>query len=775
MSIWRQVTGGLCVLLRRERADCDLDAELQAYADAASEELIADGATPDAARRATRLEIGSPLLVREQVRDGGWERLVGSTLADVQYGLRRLRRDSSFTAVAVATLALGIGATTAIFSAVNPILLEPLPYPQARRIVSIADRGVDESSVDVTFGTFSEIVARAHAFDAFAVMRPWQPTMTSAGEPERLDGQRVTASYFTVLGVAPVIGQDFDPRDDRVDGPSVAIISEGLWRRRFGADPAIVGRVVQLNAAPFAIAGVMPSAFEDVLTPSADVWTLLQYDTALPRDGREWGHHLRMIGRVRSGVSVAAAGAELDAMAHHPLPVFPRVPWATLPRGFITRSLQDEITRGVRPALFAIVAAVLLLLVTACANVTNLLLGRGARRRAELAMRAALGAGRLRLVRQLLTETVLLALAGGVAGVFVAAVGVQLLVSLSPPGLPRAAAIRVDTTALAFAFAVAASMGVVVGLAPALQAGRGDLRADVQQGARQQTGRHRRLRGALVVAEVALALMLLVGAGLLLRSLQRLFAVDPGFKPANVLTLRVQMTGVAYDDAAVLRFVDRALDAVRVLPGVESAAFTSQLPLSGDFDRYGAQLESDSVNDPKIDHGALRYGVTPEYFPALGIPLRRGRLLDARDRAGAPVAVVVSEAFVRHRLGGRDPIGGRLHLGRTDLPWSTIVGVVGDVKQTSLAMDDGDAIYIPETQWYAVDRTLSLVVRVHGATAPTVASLRSAIWALDKDLPIVRVATLDDLVAATAAERRFALTIFECFALVALALAAAGI
>ena len=775
MSLWRHLSRGLWVLARRDAADRQLADELQHYADEAVAALVAEGVPPDEARRRVRREIGSTLTVREQVRAGAWEDAVDATLADIRYAWRRFAASPGFTAVAVATAAIGIGATTAIFSVVNPILLQPLPYPQANRIVSIADRAGDGSSVDVTFGTFREVLARSRTLAEVSVLRPWQPTMTTDAAPERLDGQRVTASYFAVLGIRPAMGRDFDPADDLAGGPNVVVLADGLWRRRFGGDPTIVGRVVRLNGAAYTIVGVMPRGFENVLAPSADVWAPLQYDTALPRDGREWGHHLQMVARLRAGAGLAAARQDLQAIAQHPLSGFPRVPWATLEQGFVTRSLQDEVTRGIRPALVAIAAAVLLVLGTACANVTNLLLARGARRRGELAMRAALGAGRSRLVRQLVTESVLLAVAGGAAGIAVAEAGVRLLVSLSPPGLPRVGAIRVDAVALGFAFAVSALVGLVVSAAPALQASRQDVRSAVPHGARQTAGPHRRLRGALVVAEMALALVLLVSAGLLLRSLQRLFAVDPGFNSTNAVSLRVQMAGIQYDDAAVGRFVDRTLEAVGRQPGVEAAGFTSQLPLSGDLDRYGAQLESAIAADSHADQGALRYAVTPGYFAAMGMPLRRGRLLDSRDRAGAPVAVVVSESFVRHRFGGRDPIGQRLHLGRTDVPWYTIVGVVGDVKQTSLAVDDGDAVYIPEAQWYSADRVLSLVVRARTEPAPTMAALRNAIWTIDKDLPIVRAATLADMVAASAAERRFALLIFECFALVALALAATGI
>jgi len=776
MSLWRQLTRGMRVLAHPGAANQDVADEVQHYLDQTTAAHVARGLSSDEARRAARLELGNATVVRERVRAYGWENVVETLFADVRYAARRLRANPGFTAIGVLTLALGIGASTAIFSAVNPVLFEPLPYPHASRILMISDVGAGGVPLAVTFGTYHELVARSRSFDATAVMNPWQPTITGPAEPERLDGQRVSATYFRVLGVAPAIGRDFDASEDRPNGARVAILSDGLWRRRFGGDRTIIGRTVTLDGDPYLVIGVMPREFENVPASSAELWSTLQYGASFAPDSREWGHHLRMVGRLRPGVSSDQARRELDAIAHAPVPEFARVPWASLSDGLIVTSLQDSITRAIKPALLAVLGAVILLLAIACVNVTNLLLARGAQRRGEFAMRAALGADRARLIRQLLTESLLLAVLGGALGMVVAEIGVQVLVALSPPELPRVHAIGVNAPAFTFALGVSALIGLVVGLIPALHGSRGDLRTGLQESSRRTAGGHQVTRRTLVIAEVALALVLLVSAGLLLRSLQRLFAVSPGFNPSHVLTMQVQTSGHRFDDdSARHRFFVQSLDAVRRLPGVVAAGYTSQLPLSGDYEKYGLRLESSSTDNPEGDGAALRYAVSPGYVETMGIPLRRGRLLDRSDEVGTPAPVLISESLARGAFPGRDPIGQRLHFGPSNGPWEVVVGVVGDVKQASLAADPASAVYVPTTQWPWIDRALSLVVRTRDDPAALAPAIRGAIWSVDKDQPIVRVATMDALVAASAAERRFALILFEAFGLAALALAATGI
>jgi putative ABC transport system permease protein len=776
MSLWRQLTRGFHALIHPTVADQDVADEVHHYLEQATAAHVARGLSPGQAARAARLELGSVLGVRDQVRRYGWENHVEALFADLRFAVRRLRAAPGFTVVAVLTLALGIGATAAIFSAVNPILFKPLPYPDGGRVTMIWYRGDDGSRVDQTFGTYRELAARSRSFAAIAAMKSWQPTLIGAAEPARLDGQRVSWSYFRVLGIPPALGRAFQPSDDQLNGPNVAILSDSLWRRRFGGDRTIIGRPITLDENLYIVIGVMPKAFENVLAPSAELWAPLQYDMS---QGRAWGHHLRIVGRLRSGIGIGPAGRELDAIAHAPVQELPRMPWASLKDGLIVTSLQDDVTGGVKPALLAILGAAALVLVIACVNVTNLLLARGVQRRGELALRTALGAGRSRLIRQLLTESLLLAALGGVAGLAVALLGVRALVALRPEGLPRADAIAVDGPVLAFGLIVTTLIGLAVGSTPALQAVREDPHPSLQSGSQRTAGGFRmilggRTRSALVVAEVALALVLLVSSGLLLRSAQRLFAVAPGFAPSHLLTMQVQTSGHRFDAAGVtFRFFDQALAAVRRVPGVTAAALTSQLPLSGDSDLYGVHFDPPPAADPGEVKGSFRYAVSPGYFETMRIPLRRGRLLDEHDTADAPLVAVISESLAKRRLAGIDPIGRRLRIG--DGPLYTVVGIVGDVKQMSLALSESDAVYVTAAQWSQTDNAMSLVVRAQGDAAALAPALRAAIWSVDKDQPIVRVATMDALLSASAAERRFALILFEAFALAALLLAAAGI
>jgi putative ABC transport system permease protein len=703
--------------------------------------------------------------------------IVADIWNDLRYGVRMLLKRPGFTAIAVITLALGIGASTAIFSAVNPILFESLPYPDAGQIVMISDDfGTLDSSIGVTFGTYRELVQRSRSFTAIAVVKPWRPALTGPTEPERLEGQRVSASYFHVLGVLPTLGLNFNSSDDRVNGPNLVIISERLWQRRFNGEGAIVGRRVTLDSKNFTVIGVMPRAFENVLAPKVEVWSLLQYDASLPSfEGREWGHHLRMVGRLNPGVGADQARSELNTVAHNPLSEFARPPHASLETGLLLNSLQDQVTRGVKPALMAVLGGVVLLLLIACVNVTNLLLARGANRYGEFAMRIALGAERGRMIRQLLTESLLLAMVGGVLGLPMAVVGVRVLVTLSPIELPRMVGIGVDGVVFAFALGITTLVGLAVGLIPALHASRGDLNLKLQQSSRRTAGGHQWMRRTLVVAEVSLALVLLVAAGLLFRSLSHLFAINPGFETSQLLTMQVQASGTQFDDEKTHRFFAQSLEAVRQLPGISSAAFSSQLPLSGDLDDgYGVHFESSA--HPEDDREAFRYAVSPGYLETMAIPLRSGRLLNAHDTANTPLVVLISESLARSKFQDQDPIGQRLRLGSNDGPWSTIVGVVADVKQTSLTTDKTNAVYMTTDQWRLfADRALWLVVRARGNATELTPAIRQAIWSIDKDQPIVRVNTMDQLLASSAAERNFALILFEVFGLVALVLVAIGL
>jgi putative ABC transport system permease protein len=698
---------------------------------------------------------------------------MGTLLTDLRYGLRQLLRSPGFTALAILTLSLGIGATTAVFSVINPVLLRPLPYPHPERIVTLWERGDDSDESNTGYATFLDVRQLATSFDGISAMSSWQPTLQGGAEAERLSGQRVTREFFSVLGVRPELGRDFTEAENVRGQHFVAILSHGLWQRRFGGDRSLIGRPITLNGIAYTVVGVMPKSFESMLDPTAQLWAPLAYDASL-RWACRTCRHLRMVGRLKEGTDLASAKRELDLVSARLVAEHPTEYSAT---GMFVVPLQTRLTRAVRPALLAVLGAVGFVLLIACANVSSLLLGRAMQREGEFAIRGALGAGRQRVVRQLLTESVLLALLGGLGGVVLAWWGVRGLVAIAPASLPRLQAIGIDLGVLGFTAAVSLASGLLFGLIPAFATSRPDLFTALRPGGRHTGQKSRRVaRAILVMGEVALALMLLVGAGLLLRSLRRLLDVDPGFEPRQLLTMEVQTTGPRYEDEdAVRAFFSRAADAVRAIPGVERAGWSSQLPLGGNFDRYGVTIEGKPLPNPANAPSADRYAVTPGYLEAMRIPLKRGRTIRPDDARGRPGIVLINEAFAKQDWPGGEALGARIQLGGPDAPWRTVVGVVGDVHHVSLDEKQAPQVYLPEVQWLGADDAMVLAVRTRGDPATTAAAVREAIRSVDRDLPILNVATMEEVVTNTADQRRFAFILFEGFALVALLLAAAGI
>jgi putative ABC transport system permease protein len=785
MSLWRSIKRGVSSLFRRSQHDQEIDDEVRQFYDEATVAYRERGLSEEDARRAVRLDLGSPEAAGEQVGSYGWENMVRSFAADLRFAGRHLRRNPGFTAISLVTLGLGIGASTAIFSAINPILFKPLPYPHPGRILMIWSTWQGSRS-EIAFGTYLELSDRSRSFESTAIFEPWQPTMTGRDEPQRLEGQSVSAKFFQVLGVTPFLGRDFRSSDEGPHASKVVILSDRLWRHLFRGDPEVIGHGVQLDGDSYTVIGVMASGFDDVLSPSAKLWTPDEYDSSqITREFNswEWGNHLRMVGRLRPGVSRVDAVRELAGIARAPWSEFSRPRWASLERGLIVDSLQDDIAHTVKPALLAVFGAVIIVLGIACVNVINLLLARSAQRAGEFAVRGALGASRPRIMRQLVTESMLLTFVGGALGVAVAVAGLRMIVALSPPELPRLHAITFDLAAFLFASLLVTMIGLVAGAVPALHICRNDLQLGLQNASRRIAATHLWTRRFLVVAEIALAFVLLVSAGLLLRSMQRLLAVDPGFSPSQLLTMQVITSGHQFDDIPASpggadrrrRFFEQALDAVRRVPGVDSAAFTSLLPLSDDppvVGMYGAQFENQDSNS---GYNVFRYAVSPGYCQTMGIPIISGRLLGEQDSDRAPQAALISESLARHHFGKVNPIGRCLHVGPRNRPWYTVVGVVGDVKQTSLSIDQENAVYLSTRQTWFADDTFSFVIRARGNSAALVPALKSAIWSVDRDQPIVRVVTMDRLMEITEAQRRFILILFQTFGIVALLLAAVGL
>ncbi|GMV06037.1 MAG: hypothetical protein AMXMBFR53_23140 [Gemmatimonadota bacterium] len=774
MGTWRRIARGLRALLSRDAAERDLTEEVRGYLDEAVAELLARGRTPEEARREARLRYGDPLSAREDVRGYGWEHQVETLVYDLRLSARSLRRAAGFTVVGVLTLGLGVGAATAIFSAVRPVLFEPLAYPHPERILSLAYQSEDGAVIPTAFRAYREVEARSRVFESLTVFKPWQPTLTGDVEPQRLEGQAVSAAYFDVLGVRPALGPGFAAAADRPGGVLQVMVSDGLWRRRLGQDPAAVGSTLRLDGDVYTVVGVMPASFENVTLASAQAWTLLQYDPLETGfDTREWGHHLGMLGRARPGLRPDDVRQALDAIGAEPVADFPRPEWAGLGRGFTVRRLQEAATAEARPAMLLLLGAVGLLLVVTCVNLTLLLLARGARRRGEFVLRSALGAGRTRLGRYLVTESLLLAAMGGALGMAVAQACLTALVALSPPSLPRLAAMRLDGEAMVFALAATTLVGVIFGLGPGLHrsAGRPQALREAGQGSARRT---RTTRRVLVVTEVAMAMVLLVGAGLILRSTRTLFAEPLGFDPAHVAVVKVYGTGLEHGDAVTHRFFDQALEAVRAVPGVVSAAETSQLPLSGDLDAYGVAIAGDA-GDGKVDGAAFRYAVTPGYIETLGVRVTRGRAPTSADAADAPPVVVVSESLARSVFPDRDPIGERIQVGPARPEPYTIVGVVEDVKQASLEATGEWAFYVASHQWPWADRVRWIAFRTEGDAVAMVPAVQRAVWSVDPNQPVVRAQSMQDVVARSEARRRFVLMVVSAFALAALALAVVGL
>ncbi|MFL6333867.1 MAG: ABC transporter permease [Pyrinomonadaceae bacterium] len=691
---------------------------------------------------------------------------------DVRFGLRLLWKRPGFTAVALAVLALGVGANTAIFSVVNAVLLRPLPYPGAERVVVFEgvnpSKGIKESNVSAP--DFADWQTQARSLEALAMYYPGGTNLTGADEPERVTVAWVGADFFRVIGVGAARGRTLLPEEDRPGGPNVVVISHGLWQRRFGSDPGVVGRTMEMSGQKWEIIGVMPAGFN--FPQRAQVWGPLQLDVAQePRDNRG----VFVLGRLREGVTLGAAQAEMDAISARLAEAY-----AVTNAGWSVRlqTLKDTLVGELKTTLFMLLAGVGLLLLIACANVANLLLARASGRRREIALRLALGASRARIARQMLTEGVLLSLAGGALGAALSVWLTDLLVALAPADTPRLAEASADWRVLLFAVGASVLTGIAFGLAPAWQASRYDLNEPLKEGGRGLSGSRSRLRSGLVVAEVALSLLLLAGAGLLVKSFTRLQAVDPGFDPEGVITMRVSLPGARYKEPARrAEFFAALTERVKAVPGVESAGATIALPLNGSNYQIGRGfIREGRPETPEEDTDASYSVVTPGYFRAMRIPLRAGRVFDERDRMESAKVVVINEAFARKAFPGEDPLGKRIHIWRDEKFLREVVGVVGDTKPWLLdAQEAALQMYVPHPQdaeWAG----LSLVVRARGAEPGSlVGRVREEVRALDRELPVYDVKTLDKVVADSTAYRRVAMFLMAGFACSALLLAGVGL
>jgi putative ABC transport system permease protein len=693
---------------------------------------------------------------------------------DVRYGLRLLLRTPAFTAAAVLTLGLGIGANTAIFSVVNAVLLRPLPYTNPERLVTVGERGSDGSASNVGYTTFLDWKSRNHTFEDMALVRSFQPTLAVNGEPERVSAMRVSSNFFTLLGVRPALGRDFRADEDTAANWRVLMLSDSLWRRRFNADPSVIGRILTMNDLTFTVIGIMPPTFEPLISEHfyqrADMWALLGYDTTLRYACRSC-QHLKAIGRIKTGVAIETARADVDAVHAQLRREFPT---EYAPQTITLVPLREELTGRVRPALAVLMGAVACVLLIACANVANLLLARMTGRERDLAMRAALGASRARLIRQLLVESALLAMIGGALGILIGATALPVLTALAPDAMSRLTDARLDGRVLAFSMLLSLATAFVFGLLPAIRASRtnlqGSLHGDGRKTSRAPTSLARRL---LVAADLALAVVLLIGAGLMIKSVGHLLAVNPGFDPDRVLSMQISMVGEAYrKDEAVLAKIEEMIQRLGALPGVESVAMAGQIPLGGNGDRWGFHVQGRVAGpqDPSVE----RYSVTPGYFSVMRLPLRRGRLFTEADRAGTEQVMLVGEQTARTVWPNEDPIGQHVRIGGADTgPWRTIVGVVGDVRHEELAAPPTMQMYTPTAQ--VTDSFLTVIIRSGGDPTALASVARQTIWSIAGDVPVYQVSPLADLVAKSVAPRRFVMILLEVFGAVALLMTAIGV
>jgi putative ABC transport system permease protein len=702
---------------------------------------------------------------------------MGKLFQDLRYGRRMLVKYRAVTAIAVITLALGIGANTAIFTVVNAVLLRPLPYRDSDRLVMLSTNEEKDGVLGNTgYTTFVDWRERSRSFERMVVIRSWGGVLTGQGEPEIIRGLRVSADYFKMLGVSPALGRDFRVEEDRPDTRFVVVISNALWQRRFSSDPQVVGKHLILNDQPFTVAGVMPQGFTDFLAANfhggAEVWAPVGYDMTQPFACRDC-QHLKAIARLKPDVTLAQASVEMNGIMNVMAREHPKI-YATPAIG--VAGLQDQFTVAIRPALYLLLVAVGLVLLIACANVANLLLARASARAGEMAIRAALGAGQWRIVRQLLVESALLSLMGGAAGLLLALWGTDLLTSLSPAKMLQLQPVTTDARALGFTLFVSLLTGLLFGCAPALQAARQDAQLALKESAKSSPGkRQRRLRESLVVAEMVFALALLVGAGLLIRSFMRVLDTKPGFESRNLLTMMIPASSAKkYSDTAQVRaFYGEAIKRVEALPGVEAAGVVSNLPFGGNMDMYGFHVEEKPMANPAEAPSAERYGASPEYLRAMGILMLRGRGFTEQDNANAPLVALINRTAAQRIWPNEDPLGKRIRLGGIDNPLRSIVGVVGDVNHYDLETAPGLQAYVPHTQW--TDSYMLLVVRTTTDPATLTGPIRQTIHALDPDVPLHNVATMRQLVSASVAQRRFTLLLIAVFAAVALLMAAIGL
>ncbi len=777
-------------LFHREQFASELDEEMRLHLELRAQRLRERGMSAEEARMAARREFGNRAAAEIASSEAwgwtAWERLA----QDVRYALRALLKTPGFTAVVVATLAVGLGMNTAVFSIVNAVMLRSLPYRQPDRLVSLWEEATKRREVGTLNASGSDLggagsrerttVSPANlvdyrkgtsAFEGLAGVENARMNLTGDGSPERLAGERVTAGYFSVLGVTPEIGRTFTVEEDMPDADTVAVISHEFWQRRLGGDTAVLGRTMMLDARAYRVIGVMPPGFQAVTrfgqTDPTEFFVPAAYSNQLLASHGD--HEVNVVGRLKPGVSLQTAQEQLTAVS---LALQTQYPDTNLGMRARIAPLRDDLVQSVKDSLAALFGASGLIVLITCVNVANLLLVRAVGRRHETSVRLALGAGRMRIMRQFLAESMMLAGAGCAVGIVCGRILMRALVAAAPQSVPRLDTVNVDWTVFGVAAAVATLTGLGFGLAPAWQASRTSPGESLKTSERKGgTRSHARWRGALTVAEVALSLVLLVGAGLFLKSFVLIMGMDLGFRTENVLAMNINLPELHYKTAEQrFQFFQDLGQRVGALPGVQSVAFANRFPLRGG---WGTGISIDGIGETNLSPDSQ--AVSTGYFETLGVPLLRGRLLTPSDRLGAPHVAVVNQAFSRLYLNGGDPMGRRFRRG-PNAPWFEIVGLVNDVRRGGKTKDIRPQIYLPaaQTDAYPV-RLADFAVRTASDPRQPLKAIQQQVWALDKDQPLTGVRTMEELISLSVAEQRFDMLLLTLFALVAVALAVIGI
>jgi putative ABC transport system permease protein len=762
-------------LLRRGQVERELDEEFRYHLERQIEENINKGMTAGDARNAALRAMGGIEQQKERCRDMRRVNFIEDLAQDLRYGARVLIKSPVFTTVAVLSLALGIGANTAIFSVVNGLLFRPLPYPDSQRIVAIWHTPPQESfpgldKFSVSPANYLDWKSQSDAFEQMAVFGYAGFSLSSGNDPVAVTGAFVSSDFFSVLRANVSQGRAFQAEEEQPGRDRVVVVSHKLWQRAFGANPNLIGQTLTLNSQTFTVIGIMPAGFE--FPREAELWAPLAWDDK-ERETRSI-HDYQVIARLKPDTSLAQAQAQMRTISSR---LEQQYPEADKGWGAVVIPLQEDLIGDIRPALLVLFSAVGFVLLIACANVANLMLARGANRQKEIAIRIALGAGRARIVRQLLSESVLLATIGGLLGLLLAVWGSGLLVRLSADSLPNPGEIGIDGWTLGFTLLVSLGAGIAAGIAPAFQFTKADTSETLKQGTGRTGGSSVKqgTRKALVICEVALSLILLIGAGLMIRSFWKLQHVDPGCNITNTLTMSIGLSSIKYSDPhQQAAFFDRALEQVGALPGVVSAAATTTVPLAGSGSTQPFTIEGRPESAVAEQPMALMRYISPDYFRAMGIPLRQGRFFSDQDREGSVPVIIISEAMARQFWPGQDPIGRRLtpSFHHQQGP-REVVGVVGDVKAQGLDAEASAMMYVPYKQ--APRPYMTLVARTASDPQNSIQAISKAIYSLDKEQAITNVRTMEQTLADSISGRRFNMMLLIVFAALALVLAAVGV